>query len=30
MFRITLNWFKDEQAVYLPLFEQCVGSMNLK
>jgi len=30
MFRITLNWFKDEQAVYLPLFEQCVTSMNLK
>lgn len=30
MFRITLNWFKDEQAVYLPLFEQCVASMNLK
>ncbi len=30
MFRITLNWFKDEQAVYLPLFEQCVASINLK
>lgn len=30
MFRITVNWFKAEQAVYLPIFEKCVSSMSLK
>ncbi len=30
MFRITLNWYKPEQAVYLPLFERCVATVKLK
>lgn len=30
MFRITLNWYKPEQNIYLPIFEKCVASMNLK
>ena len=30
MFRITVNWFKPEQSVYLPIFEKCVSSMSLK
>lgn len=30
MFRITLNWYKPEQAVYLPLFERCVTTVKLK
>lgn len=30
MFRITLNWYKPEQSVYLPLFERCLGTLKLK
>lgn len=30
MFRITLNWFKPEQSVYLPIFERSIGTVKLK
>lgn len=30
MFRVTLNWFKPEQSVYLPLFERCLATMDIK
>ena len=30
MFRITLNWYKPEQALYLAIFERCIGTMRLK
>ncbi|MBU3741121.1 MAG: hypothetical protein FGM24_02430 [Candidatus Kapabacteria bacterium] len=30
MFRVTVNWYKPEQAVYLPIFEKCVASLSLK
>jgi hypothetical protein len=30
MFRITVNWFKPEQNVYLPIFEKCVNSVSFK
>jgi hypothetical protein len=30
MIRVTINWFKPEQAVYLPLFEKSLASLSLK
>lgn len=30
MYRVTVNWFKPEQDVYLPLFEKCLGTIQLK
>jgi len=30
MFRITLNWYKPEQSVYLPIFERCLTSLKFK
>lgn len=30
MYRVTVNWYKPEQNVYLPLFERCIASVKLK
>ena len=30
MYRVTVNWFKPEQSVYLPLFEKSLGTIQLK
>ncbi|MCO6466428.1 MAG: hypothetical protein J5I53_07425 [Bradyrhizobiaceae bacterium] len=30
LFRITVNWYKPEQNVYLPIFEKCINSISLK
>ncbi|MDZ4745010.1 MAG: hypothetical protein SGJ05_03295 [bacterium] len=30
MYRVTVNWFKEEQNLYLPLFEKCLGTLQLK
>lgn len=30
MIRVTMNWYKPEQAVYLPIFEKSLASVNLK
>ncbi len=30
MFRITVNWFKPEQNVYLPIFEKCLKTVTFK
>lgn len=30
MVRVTMNWFKPEQAVYLPIFEKCLATFKLK
>jgi len=30
MFRVTINWYKPEESVYLPIFEKCVSTMSLK
>lgn len=30
MFRITMNWYKPQESVYLPVFEKCVSSFKLQ
>jgi hypothetical protein len=30
MYRITVNWFKQEQDIYLPVFEKCIASISFK
>jgi len=30
LFRITVNWYKPEQSVYLPIFEKCLASVTFK
>ena len=30
MYRITVNWYKPEQGVYLPIFEKSIGSISFK
>lgn len=30
MYRVTVNWFTPEQGVYLPLFEKCLATIQLK
>ncbi len=30
LFRITVNWYKPEQSVYLPIFEKCIASVTFK
>lgn len=30
MVRVTMNWFKPEQALYLPIFEKCLATFKLK
>lgn len=27
MFRITMNWYKPDQNLYLPIFEKCLGTL---
>lgn len=29
MYRVTVNWFKPEQKVYLPLFERCLQTLKV-
>lgn len=30
MYRVTVNWYKPEQGVYLPIFEKSLATMTLK
>ncbi len=30
LFKVTLQWFKPEQEIFLPTFEKCLGSVSLK
>ncbi len=30
LYRLTVNWFKPEEKVYLPLFEKCIATLALK
>ena len=30
LFRITMNWFKGEEASYLPIFEKCIKSLKFQ
>jgi len=30
LFRITMNWFKPEEKVYLPIFEKCLSTVTFK
>jgi hypothetical protein len=30
LYKVTLQWFKPEQEIFLPTFEKCLGSISLK
>ncbi|HRK05206.1 MAG TPA: hypothetical protein PLW14_08935 [Chlorobiota bacterium] len=30
LFRVTMNWYKPEQSVYLPIFEKCLATMKFQ
>ena len=29
MYRVTLNWFVPKQAIYLPVFENCLRTLKI-